>query len=313
MFLTSSTILQPSAPSQLEPLDKATVKAASPVLFWAVTATADRYYVRVETSGLVVVYEGSSVLPQIAIPSGVLSSGTSYLWSVRCENASQVSSVWSQRLTFAYAAPAGIGVPSLLAPAPAAVLSSLNPTFSWQSVDGATRYDLRIDRLTGEKAYEVTVGTTTWSVPAGTLEAGQTYRWYVIAGTADAWSKTGDTWNWSITRRLTIAANAVPTLVPPILVAPRCGTVLSTPAVTLQWSTVTAASWYRVWVGKGTTFATATPVYTTAINAPSLQASQSLALPAGILESGTMYWWRVVAGMGTDTATSDPCSFTFAP
>lgn len=313
MFVTGSAIVQPLAPAQLEPLDGATVKAASPVLFWAAAATADRYFVRVETPSLQLVYEGSSVLPQIAVPAGVLSSGASYLWSVRCENASQVSSVWSQRLTFAYRVPTDVGVPSLLAPAPAAILPSLNPTFSWQAVDGATRYDLRIDRLTGEKAYEITVSTTTWSVPAGTLEAGQTYRWYVIAGTADAWSKTGDTWNWSITRKLTIAANAVATLVPPVLTAPRCGTAVSTPAVTLQWSTVTAASWYRVWVGKGTSFATSNPVYTTAINAPSLQASQSLALPAGILEAGVTYWWKVVAGTGTDTATSEPCSFTFAP
>jgi hypothetical protein len=260
------------------------------------------------------VYETSSLLPSVTIPAGTLTSGVTYIWAVRVENSSQVSGLWSPDSTFTLALPTGIGVPSLTAPAPEAVLSTLNPTFSWQAVPGATRYDLWINQGTSDtKVYEVSVTGTSWTVPVGTLAAGQTYRWSVIAGNADAWSKTGDTWNWSIDRKFTLTANAIATIVAPTLLEPADGSTLATPSATLRWTTVVAASWYRVWIGKGTSSSASTAAYWKDINDPGTGPAQQITLPAGTLERGATYWWHIIAGTGTDTATSEFSSFVVAP
>jgi hypothetical protein len=314
MFTTSSAIVQPPSPVTMEPLNNVVVKAASPILFWKAVSAADKYYVWIGLSDGTTVYETSSPLPSVTIPRDALTSGVTYTWAVRDENSSQVSSLWSPDSTFTLAVPTGLGVPSLVAPTPGAVLSTLNPTFSWQAVPGATRYDLWIDKGTSDtKVYEVSVTATSWAVPVGTLAAGQTYWWSVIAGNADAWSKTGDTWNWSIDRTFALTANAVATIVAPTLLEPADGSTLATPSATLRWTTVVAASWYRVWVGKGTSSSTSTAVYWKDINNPGTGPAQQLALPAGTLERGATYWWRVIAGSGTDTATSDFITFVVAP
>jgi hypothetical protein len=314
MFTTSSTIVQPSSPVILEPLDKAVVNAASPMLFWTSVPAADKYYVWIGLTDDDTVYETSSLLPSVTIPAGTLTSGETYTWAVRVENSSQVSGLWSPDSTFTVAVPTGIGVPSLTAPAPEAVLSTLNPTFSWQAVPGATRYDLWIDKgMSDTKVYEVSVTRTSWTVPVGTLAAGQTYWWSVIAGNADAWSKTGDIWNWSISRKFILTTNAVATIVAPILLEPADGTTLATPSATLRWTTVVAASWYRIWIGKGTSSSASTAAYWKDINDPGTGPAQQITLPAGTLERGATYWWHIIAGTGTDTATSEFSTFVVAP
>lgn len=314
MFTTSSAIVQPASPVVLEPLDKAVVKAASPMLFWTSVPGADKYYVWIGLTDDDTVYETSSLLPSVTIPAGTLTSGATYTWAVRVENSSQVSGLWSPDSTFTLALPTGIGVPSLAAPAPEVVFSTLNPTFSWQAVPGATRYDLWIDKGTSDsKVYEVSVTGTSWTVPVGTLAAGQNYRWNVIAGNADAWSKTGDTWNWSIDRKFTLTANAVAIIVAPTLLEPADGSTLATPSATLRWTTVVAASWYRVWVGKGTSSSASTAAYWKDINNPGTGPTQQITLPAGTLERGATYWWHIIAGTGTDTATSEFNTFVVAP
>jgi hypothetical protein len=314
MFTTSSGMVQLSSPAILEPLDKATVKAASPVLFWTSVYGADQYYVWIGLSDDETVYETSSPLPSVTIPAGTLVSGVTYTWLVRVENSSQVSSLWSPQSTFTLTIPTGLGVPSLAAPTPGAILSTLNPTFSWQAVSGATRYDLWIDKGTSDtKVYEVVVTGTSWTVPVGTLQAGQTYWWTVIAGGADAWSKTGDTWNWSLGRKFTLTADASPTIIAPTLQEPANGSTLATPSATLRWTTIVAANWYRVWVGKGTSSATSTAVFWKDVNNPGTGPTQQLVLPAGILERGATYWWHIIAGSGTDTATSEFSAFVVAP
>jgi hypothetical protein len=284
------------------------------MLFWTSVPGADRYYVWIGLSDKDTVYETSSPLPSVTIPAGTLTSGVTYTWAVRVENSSQVSGLWSPDSTFTLAIPSGIGVPSLTAPAPEVVLSTLNPTFSWQTIPGATRYDLWIDKGTSDtKVYEVSVTATSWTVPVGTLVAGQTYWWSVIAGNADAWSKTGDIWNWSINRKFVLTANAVATIVVPTLLEPADGTTLATPSATLRWATVVAASWYRVWVGKGTSPSTSIAAYWKDINNPGTGSTQQLVLPAGTLERGATYWWHIIAGTGTDTATSEFNTFVVAP
>lgn len=300
VFTTSASIVQPSAPTVLEPVDKTIMKSAEPVLFWTAPPGSNRYYVWIDTSGPGAVFTGSSATTSLAVPAGTLQSGATYTWYVRVENSSGVSSLWSPGSSFTMAVPAGIGVPALLSPAPKAIIPYLNPTLTWQAVPGATRYDILIDKGTDDsKAYEVAVTGTTVTVPAGSLEPGVAYRWSVIAGNADAWSKTGDTWNWSIGRVFTINLTAVIDILAPSLLSPTDGAVLTSLTPTLKWSTVQGATWYRVYIGKGTKETELEQVLSLIVTPTSGDTQQFTPL-AGTLESGTTYYWRVLAGAGED-------------
>jgi S1-C subfamily serine protease len=314
IFVTSGSIVQLPAPAILEPLDLFVVKSVEPILFWTPVAAASRYYVWIGLSEEDTVYETSTTNLSVTIPSGTLTSGKTYLWSVRVENSSGVSSLWAQpHPSFTVAVPAGIGVPALLSPAPKALLPFLNPTLTWQAVPGATRYDIWIDKGTNDsKVYEIVVPGTTFTIPAGILEPGVPYWWGIIAGTPDAWSKTGDTWNWSFDRQFTINLSAVIDILEPRLLSPADGTAVTTLTPTLQWGSVQGATWYRIYVGKGTSEASLVQVLNRVLD-PRASDTQQFILPAGTLEASATYFWRVLAGAGEDIATPPFMRFTTAP
>jgi hypothetical protein len=314
IFATSGSIVQPPAPAMLEPLDLFVVKSVEPILFWSPVANASRYYVWIGLTEDDRTYETSTTNTSVVIPSGTLVSGKTYLWSVRVENASGVSSLWAEpHPKFTMAIPAGIGVPALLSPAPKALLPFLNPTLTWQAVPGATRYDIWIDKGTSDsKVYEIVVPGTTFTIPAGILEPGVPYWWGIIAGTPDAWSKTGDTWNWSFDRQFTINLSAVIDILPPLLISPADGAALTTLTPALQWSSVQGATWYRIYIGKGTTEATLVQVLNRVLD-PRAGDIQQFSIPAGTLEAGATYFWRVLAGAGEDISTPPFMHFTTAP
>lgn len=315
MFTTSSSIIQPPTPTVLEPLDGTTVKSAATMLFWTPLQGARQYYVWIGLSDSDddTVYMTSSSSASVLIPAGVLTSGTTYVWTVRVENSSQISSLWSPNTSFTLRIPSGIGVTSQIAPAPKELITTLNPTFSWQAVPGATRYDLVVDKGTNEsKVYEVAIDGTSWTIPVGFLQPGTVYRWYVIAGNAAAWSKTGDTWNWSLDREFTVGTNAVATLIAPRLLQPADRAVLTTLQPTLSWQTVTAAAYYRVFIGIGPDDKHLEQVYSKVVY-PKAGDTQQLAVITGTLQAGTTYWWRVLAASGDNSVWSDFRTFTTAP
>jgi S1-C subfamily serine protease len=314
MFTTSSSIVQPLAPAILEPLEGAVVKAAEPVLLWRPVTGASQYYVRVTLPNNDIVYETSTANTSVVVPAGTLTSGTAYLWTVRVENSSGISSLWvAPYLKFSSAIPTGIGVPSLLSPVPKAILSSLNPTLTWQAVMGATRYNLRILNDAGTTiVYDVIAASTSLTVPAGKLQPGIPYLWVVIAGSATNWSQTGSTWNWSLNRPFTINLTATIDITPPVLLAPVDGATLAGLTATLQWSSVQGATWYRVYLGKGTSESDLVQVVNRVVD-PKAGDTQQYALSIGTLEAGSTYYWRVLAGAGEDVATPEFMHFTTAP
>jgi hypothetical protein len=260
------------------------------------------------------VYGTSTTNTSVTIPGGTLSSGTTYLWTVRVANSSEVSSLWTTPYPeFALQVPAGTGVPALLSPAPKALLPYLNPTLTWQPVPGATRYGIWIDKGTADSmVYEIDTTGTSYTVPVGILQPGTSYWWGVIAGTPDAWSKTGDTWNWSIYRQFTIHVTAVIDIIPPVLLGPADGTTLTSLTPTLQWSSVQGAIWYRVYVGKGTSESNLEQVLNRVVD-PKAGDSQQFTIATGTLEPGATYYWRVLAGAGDDIASPPFMHFTTAP
>jgi len=314
MFTTNGSIIQPSSPTILEPLDRSVVKSAAPILFWSTVANATTYYVWIGLSEDDTVYETSTTNDSVVIPSGTLQSGKTYLWTVRAENSSGVSSLWVMPFqSFSLAIPSGLGVPAQLTPAPKALLQFLNPTLTWQAVPDATRYDVWIDKGTNEsKVYELAVSSTSLTVPAGVLQPGVIYRWNVIAGTPAGWNKTGDVWNWSIGRVFQINLSAVIDVLDPLLIAPADGAILTILTPTLQWSSVQGAMWYRVYIGKGTGESSLVQVLNRVVD-PKAGDTQQFKIPSGVLQAGNMYYWRVLAGAGEDIATPSFMHFTTAP
>lgn len=311
VFTTSPSIVQPPPPTILEPAAETTVKAAEPILFWTALPGSNRYYVWVGTSGSAQdeAFTGSSSTTSLAIPAGTLKSGSTYIWNVRVENSSGVSSLWSPDSSFTMSLPEGIGVPALISPVPKAIVPYLNPTLTWQPVSRATRYDVWIDKGTSDsKVYEAAVSGTSLTVPAGILEPGVAYRWTVIAGTSDGWSKTGDTWNWSLGRVFTINLTAVVDILAPNLLSPADGAVLTSLTPTLQWSTAQGAAWYRVYIGKGTKETELEQVLSVIVM-PKGGDTQQFTVSPGILDSGATYFWRVLAGTGEDIES--PAFYSF--
>lgn len=312
-FAVSSFITQPAAPVPLEPLNETVVNTSAPILCWQAVPNAAQYFIWVGASTGDTVYETSTDALSVIVPAGVLASGTAYSWSVRAENASDVSSLRSPEIVFTTAFPTGLGVPSLVSPAPLALIVALNPTFVWQAVPTATSYDIAVCEKTSSttvvKVFEQAVSGTSLTMPAGVLRPGTIYSWTVIAGTAEGWSKTGDTWNWSLARSFTVATNAVAVLVPPVLMEPRDGATSGTLLPLLSWKSVMAASWYRVYIGKGTSEASLVEVLNKVVT-PAAGDTQQYAVPLGTLEPGTTYYWRVYAGTGFDVVSSPFMHFT---
>jgi hypothetical protein len=312
-FTVSSFLTQPAAPAPLEPLDDVVVKASAPIVFWETVPNAVRYVVWIGTSTGDTLYEKSTDTLSAMIPAGVLTSGSTYSWSVRAENSSNVSSLWSPDIVFTTSFPPGLGVGSLISPAPRDLVLALNPTFVWQAVPTATRYDIAVYEKTSSttvlKVFEEAVGGTSTTLPVGVLRPGNVYSWTVIAGTAEGWSKTGDTWNWSLPRSFTLSTSATAVLVPPILLEPQDGAVTGTLVPVLSWRSVTAASWYRVYIGKGASEASLVQVLNKVLT-PSAGETQQYAIQLGTLERGTTYYWRVFAGAGFDVVSSPLGRFT---
>jgi len=81
-----------------------------------------------------------------------------------------------------------LAVPSNLSPVPDALVTSTTPTISWDAVDGAISYRVRIFNSRHDTIYwsdYIADPTTSWEVPFGILEPGTTYAYRVYAYRGD--------------------------------------------------------------------------------------------------------------------------------
>ncbi len=136
---------------------------------------------------------------------------------------------WSNSLAFtAYALP----TTTLIGPAGA---TTTLPTFSWNAVTGADRYDIYVQDLrTNQVLRDTNVATTTWA-PANALVPGDAYTWWVRALDGN-----GGPSQWSAPLTLTAYALPAPTLVGP------GGSASTLP--TFSWNAVTGADHYDIWL-----------------------------------------------------------------
>ncbi|MFA6467654.1 MAG: ice-binding family protein [Bacteroidota bacterium] len=287
-----TTIVAPSAPVLVAPLNSATNQSANPTLIWNSVAGASTYRVQVSTVNTfaTTLYNDSTRTSTSQLISG-LSVGTTYFWRVNAKNAagtSVFSTVWSFNTTAVPLAP------TLIAPSDLATNRPTNPSLSWNASIGANTYRLQ---LSTSNTFATTLFNdstiTGTSQPITGLVNGTTYFWRVNAKNGSGTSP------YSIVRSFTVILT-VPQ--PPILSAPLDAAIDQKLNLSLSWLASNGASSYRVQLDTSQVFAN-----------PVVNDSTVLGLikPVTGLKINTTYYWRVNAkNSGGTSAYSTVWRFT---
>ena len=164
------------------------------------------------------------------------------------------------------------------------VVFSVMPTYSWDSVPGATSYFLwggdEEKAIVGGWFSATQLGCSSDEVcaakPAQALTAGE-WQWWVKARNA---SEEGP---WSEGASFTASAPAIPALVAP------SGTI-TTRTPTYRWSSAEGAAWYEVWVGTATSVAFNQAYAASSLGCPSAHQTCTLTTTLA-LANGTRTWF----------------------
>ncbi len=274
----TTQVAAPPAPVPSGPMNGATGVSATPVLTWGASSGATSYDV----------YFGTAASPPLATNTGgatyspgPLSAGTVYYWYVVAKNAggSNASAMWS--FTTQVAAPPA---PALSGPANGSIGVSATPLLGWMASSGATSYDVYFGAVASPPLAASTAGTT---YSPGTLSAGTTYYWHVVARNAGG-SNASATWSFT---------TQVPPPAAPVLTAPANGAADVAPSLTLSWNASSGAASYAVYFG------TSSPP-------PLVTSTTGTSYTPGALAGGTVYYWQVVATNPGGSNASPDWSFT---
>jgi hypothetical protein len=221
----------PSVPTGLLPASGSLVTNYKPRLDWSdskvpANTTFLKYHVQVSTdSGFSMIVldknvEGDVTHSYLDIESALLPNKT-YYWHVKGINTLNASSIWSSTRSFrtAILAPTIIGPSSTL---------NLRPTFSWNSVEGATSYSLAISKYSSFSSLVLSTSTKgTTFTPTTNLPANVTLYWRVRASGGNGPSV------WSTVQQLSMPNP--PSI--PSLISPANNVLVITNTPSFDWST----------------------------------------------------------------------------
>jgi surface antigen len=215
---------------------------------------------------------------------------------------------------------------------PGMAASSLTPTFSWNSASGATGYGLYIRDMTAAGTpliYPNSIGTTPnpltgtfFTIPAGYLVNGHTYRWNMTSFVGATEGSTVSTVLYFQTPAAAVAVAATPPPIaiasPPVINGPGSasspGIMVSSLTPSFGWNSANGATGYGLYIRDMT--APGTPlVYPNSYGTtyPPL-AGTSLFLPSGYLVSGHSYRWNMTSFTGsTESSTASSVLYFQTP
>ena len=177
-----------------------------------------------------------------------------------------------------------LGTPGLSAPANGATGVTAAPVLTWSAATGANSYDVYF----GTAASPGLVGNVTGtSFQPGTLTAGVTYFWRVVAKNA-AGSTAG-----SGTYSFTVASSPGSG---PALLSPANGATGVATTTVMSWSAVPGAVGYDLYVG-------------TTSNPGKIGSLTGTSVTVRGFRAGTVYYWKVVARTGSGSVSSAVASF----
>jgi hypothetical protein len=281
-----------SAPTPAGPTGVLTMDAVS--FEWSAVTGAGRYDVWVDntTTGQSQVLRNASVNGTSWTPSTTLTPGHGYRWWVGSVSVDGAATTWSGVQTFRITA---LGAPAATGPG-TGTLTTDRPTFAWNAVTGAARYDVWVDDTTTGRTQvlrDTNITQTSWT-PSVALTPGHNYRWWVGAVSTNGLATT-----WSSMRTFAIAPVGVPVLQDP------SGTIATT-TPTFRWAAATLAARYDVWVDDLTTGQSQALRNT---NVASTSWTPTTALVAG---HRYRWWVRGFSANETAGAWSSPLDFTVA-
>jgi hypothetical protein len=284
-----------------------TLNPSSPTFQWdAVTGVSGLTGYQVnfdnETTNTFTSYQVGASVTSYTAPSSALVAGDTYVWNVRVLDGS-TSGPPSAYLYFTVPAAPALPAPEATGPGstvkPGPVLTTSDPTLSWDAVTGVsglTGYQIYLTDETASRTYSYQVGAsaTSYTVPAGTLAAGDTFVWdvRVLVGTQSGPPST----------YLYFQTPAAVTATLPAPVATGQGSasspvpVLDPSSPTFQWDAVTGVSgmtgyqinFYNETTGKSYSYQVGTSV-------------TSYSAPASVLAAGDTYVWNVRVLVGTES------------
>ncbi len=190
-FTTAAAVVAPATFTLGTPATGTTNVSVTPTLTWTASANHTSYTLAVDDdvafgSPALSTSLGTAVL-SYTVAGGVLVDSTKYYWRVTAVGPGGSTVATGAPWDFTTAPPAPEPLPqfSLLTPANGAVNQSVTPTLTWENIAGETDWLLELSRVQAMAPvfYNTTraVDVTSYAVPAGTLNAGETIYWRVTA------------------------------------------------------------------------------------------------------------------------------------
>jgi hypothetical protein len=287
----SATTLPPPPPAPVlrSPASRSTVPSLTPRMEWNASSGAVSYGVQVSTgyrfTSLVIDEAGVTDL-YYDIELGILNWGTTYYWRVSARNSFDSTSSWSSYRYFRTAVGPPPEAPSDLIAAP---VSSSQISLAWQDNSG-NESGFRIERRTATGTYSqiATVGAGVTGYSSAFLSAGTTYyyrvRAYSGAGNSDYCDEAS-------------ATTLPPPPAAPVLKSPASGSTVSGLTPRLEWNASSGAVSYGLQVSTNYRF-------TNLVIDEAGVTDLYYDIEPGILNWGTIYYWRVNASNSLDSTSS---------
>ena len=220
----------PDVPALISPVGL--TSDTTPTFSWQ-DVGADRYvlWVTESASGVRVIYE-TNLTANSFTPSAALASGAHTFW-IQAFNSVGQTSGWSARGDFTI----GAVLPAPTIIGPAGNTFDTTPTFSWNAIAGAVRYELSVysqTTSTHNVVHEANLTGTSFT-PSVAMSSGR-YQYWMRTQSADGlWGA------WSAATSFSIGIPEVP-----VLIGPSGNTSDTTP--TFNWNAATGAARYELWV-----------------------------------------------------------------
>jgi regulation of enolase protein 1 (concanavalin A-like superfamily) len=273
----------PGAPGNPNPPDAAGNVGTSPTLTWT-SANATSYDVKFGTTNPPP--QVSTGQASASYSTTGLTNGMVYFWQIVAKNSSGSTAgpIWAFTASGGASAP---GTPVNPSPPDAANTVSTSPTLTWTSAH-ATSYDVKFGTTNPPPAVSSGQASASYTPPA--LSANTTYFWQIVARNGSG-STTGSVWSF------TTAGGAPPVPGTPGNPNPTNGASGASTSPTLTWTAANATS-YDV------KFGTTNPP-------PQVSTGQAHAsYSAAGLNSGTVYFWQIVAKNSSGSTSGPVWSFT---
>lgn len=202
--VTESITTKPDPPTPLSPGYESApgemISTLTPTLRWETVPNADYYNLSISVypyGTSYIIYNSQQISGNsINVPSGKLQAEKKYRWNMRAHNSAGFS---DYSITLYFQTGSTLGQVQLSSPSNGATLLPGNITFTWNSVNNATKYQFILYNSQGQVALDTIKTSTSLIVGLGTEE---TITWKVRAGDNSsnwgAWSST-----WSLTLKST--------------------------------------------------------------------------------------------------------------